>query len=684
MLWQRYPLFRIFLVFCTGILLTNFYKIPVAFVQVFTVVTFLIFVVFSINLFFFKHQTRFVFGISVLLLCFSLGAWCSQLYQRQDQVPKINSFTNHGIYRLQLTQSPIDKVYAFRTEAKVSRLDSSVKLHTKALLYFQKDTLNPSIPAFGDVYIFTGSLKTLQAPQNPYEFDYKNYLNLRSVYLNGYVGLENRVLQTSDSTSFMARVTAYRAKLLAHIDAWNLPPKQTQISKALLLGYRNDVDADLLKAYSAVGAMHVLAVSGLHIGIVYLVLEKLLFFLRRKREKILKSLLLIFALWVYACLTGLSPSVVRASTMFTFVALGLAFKRNTSIYNTLLVSALFLLFIKPTYLFEVGFQLSYLAVFGIVWLQPKFQKLINPPTWILRQIWAITTVSIAAQIATFPLGLYYFHQFPGLFLVSNLIVIPLITVLMYVGLLLLFISVVFQPIAWLVSVYSWFLGLMNAGVAGVERWDIFLFEQIHISRLELVLFYLLIGFTFHYLFTKNYRWLVLSFSIAISLQLFQIWENYTLANTNELTVYRIKNQDAIAFRQGHQMYFLADTALLHNDGKLTFHAKHHWWASNAKQVHYLNFDTLFNSKNVYATPQYWQLGNLKVAKNPANQSLADVWLVTEPLETQGETTPSKGIILGSNLYDADVEEWKTWASLHKVKVIDPKRDGAWQMRWAIK
>ncbi len=624
------------------------------------------------------------FGISVLLLCFGLGAWCSQMYQRQAHVPAISSFTKKGVYRLQLTQSPIDKGYAYRTEAKITRLDSSIKLTTKALLYFEKDSLNPATLAFGDVFIYTGSLNVLQAPQNPYEFDYKNYLNLRAVYVSGYIGLDNRKKQTSDSTSFLARVTHYRATLLAQIDAWNLPPKQTQISKALLLGYRNDVDADLLKAYSAVGAMHVLAVSGLHIGIVYLVLEKLLFFLRRKREKLVKSLILIFALWAYACLTGLSPSVVRASTMFSFVAFGLAFQRNTSIYNTLLVSALFLLCIKPTYLFEVGFQLSYLAVFGIVWLQPKFQKLIHPPTWLLRQIWAITTVSIAAQIATFPLGLYYFHQFPGLFLVSNLIVIPLVTILMYLGLFLLFISVIFQPLSWLIAAYSWFLGLMNAGVSAVEKWDVFLFEQIHISRLELVLFYLLIGFTFHYIFTKKFKWLIISLSIALSLQGYQIWENYTLGNTNELTFYSIKNQDAIGFRQAHRLYFLGDISLLQNDGKLTFHAKHHWWASNAKQVFYLPFDTVFNAEDIYVKGGNWQFGNVRIAKNPANGAQADYWFITQPLESNMETAPSTGIILGNALYAKDIEAWKKWAQANNVKIIDTKKDGAWQHRWAFR
>ena len=145
-------------------------------------------------------------------------------------------------------------------------------------------------------------------------------------------------------------------------------------------------------------------------------------------------------LWCFALIAGMSASVVRAVTMFSFVAVGLSFKRRKTILFSLISSAFLLLLVKPMFLFDVGFQLSYLAVFGIVWVQPKLANLFNCKYWFFRKVWSMCSVSIAAQMGVLPLSLYYFHQFPGLFFLSNVLIIPFLGAILMGGILVIILA----------------------------------------------------------------------------------------------------------------------------------------------------------------------------------------------------------------------------------------------------
>lgn len=681
MLWQRFPLFRLFLAFSTGIVLGGFLELAPGLVIVLCLLCLLGFLLSATPVLFFSFRFRGMFGVTVLLLFASLGVLSSTFYLKQYQAEEHIGFTDDGVYRVCLTQAPVNKGYAWRAEAKVVRADSS-SVHTTALLYLQVDsTANTHIPHYGDCYLFKGKFNRLKPPQNPYAFDYAHYLQLRAVYISAFIPSSKRSLMHTDSTSFVARSILLRNNLLKHIEHWNLPARQEQISKALLVGYRDEVDADLLQAYSAVGAMHVLAVSGLHIGIVYLVLGKLLFFLRSRKARVIKAFLIVLCLWLYAAITGLSPSVVRAATMFTFVAVGVSLRRNTSVYNTLLASAMLLVMIKPTYLFEVGFQLSYLAVFGIVWLQPKLEKLWRPTFRPLKFVWDIVTVSVAAQVATFPLGLYYFHQFPGLFLLSNLLVLPLVTLLMYLGLCLLLLSVFVEPFSPLLWVYSKLLWLMNAGVGWVEGLDGWLIEGIHISRLELLLLYLFSGCCIHFCFSRKYVFLATALCSGIVLQGYQLWENYQLRK-QEFVGYALHNKDALAFRKGPRLYFIADSSVQHNEALLNFQVKQHWWAHNVEEVMHLSPGQCYKDAHLLAGPDALYFRGVSVLKDPRLAApSATLWWLTEFSEKLPEVPPSTGIVLSNLTSEQDKVLCREWARNHNVSIHLLSEQGAFQLLW---
>ena len=284
-------------------------------------------------------------------------------------------------------------------------------------------------------------------------------------------------------------------------------PESQQIALALLLGQKGSLDKEIMDAYSETGTMHILAVSGLHVGIIYaLLLLPVRGLKSTSKIRFFYLLLVVLLIWVYALLTGFSPSVVRAAAMFSLVTLGQMRKRKASIWNTLAFSALMILVIDPDVIFDIGFQLSYLAVAGIVGIQPLMVGWWLPRNSILEYFWQLATVSLAAQLVTFPLSILYFHQFPTYFLLANLLVVPLAFVIMAVG-------VPFMFLAWIPK--------LGEVMGWVVDWLIFLQNQLT------MMIQVLPGGTI--------EGLVISFSgVLLVWGLILIWGNWEMGNRKRL------------------------------------------------------------------------------------------------------------------------------------------------------
>ncbi len=691
MIWQRYPVFRIFLVFCSGILLANFTHTPFQVFIGLLCCSSIITVIFAFSKSIFSsYRHRWIFGTGLNLFFLSLGVVITHLYSERHSPNHLAEVPNgKATYLIQLLEDPQEKERSIGVRAEVIAIrdfGAFSEKHSKIMLYLQKSEQAKKL-TYGDRVLVNGSLNPLSPPMNPFEFDYKNYLNLKAIYYQAYADSTNwnRISQ-NHGYLVLKLANDFRKKMLAQIDLWELNEDQKAVTKALLLGYRYDIKDELLQAYSSAGAMHVLAVSGLHVGIVYLMAAYLLFFLDKvKYGPMAKTIILVLLLWSYAMITGLSASVVRAATMFTFVAIGTGFKRYTSIYNTILGSAIVLMLFKPTFLFEVGFQLSYAAVFGIVWLQPRFQKLWKPNNWFLRQFWGITTVSIAAQIATFPLGLYYFHQFPTLFLISNWLVIPLVTFLMYIGLIALVISAFGWVPGFLVSMYGWLLWAMNRGVSFIEEQASFLLDQIHITRFELVLLYVFIVLIFNWLFQGRFYRLAAAGVVLIIFGGSQVWEAYHLKTEKQMVVYGVKNHAVLGFYENGKGVLVSDSAFWKDDDALTFHVKHHWWANDVEEVEFCELGGDFSNghfrkqENLLGfSNQHFQLisaGNSASVESPC-------WIVcgkTYPPK-EGVQFPECVVLCGKqNFYQR--KRWKEWAVENKIECWDTQEQGAYVRRF---
>jgi len=482
-------------------------------------------------------------------------------------------------YVAQVVSNPILRARSVKMETEILRSvhesDTNV-LQGRVLVYVQPTPQAEEL-RFGDEIVFHARLNTIPDPQNPSEFNYKRYMHFHQVSNQVYLDSSAWRL-TSRGSGFRRLVFGWQSRVIETIRSFDIEGRELAILSALLVGYKHHLTSEQVNAFASAGAMHVLAVSGLHVGIVFIIIHTLLQFLDKHRwGRISKGVLMIAMLWLYAMLTGLSPSVTRAATMFTFVIVAKQFRRRTDIFNTLASSAFALLLYNPFLIVEVGFQLSYLAVLGIVLLQPRIYDLWTPKWWVVDKMWAITAVSLAAQAATFPLALLYFHQFPNYFLLSNLVVIPAATLILPAGIALVslhWIPYVSSGLAWvlyqMVHWLDWF-------IQWVEQMPYALILGIDIGIFETYLIYMIVAAFCAFLITKRFTWLaafLIAFIVVESLNIREL----ALQKSQKLVVfYRLKKQDAINFIDGREQVFMADSSLVNDFDKMRFHVHHHWW-----------------------------------------------------------------------------------------------------------
>ncbi len=583
--WNNIPFVRILFPLIGGILFEIFSPVKIPHPVIVSVVS--ISILLSLYLFrksIQRYRHRWFYGLILNTTMILLGVALTYLNTQTNQPSHYSHSINDSEYYLvRLTDYPVVKERSVKLVARVmaSQVNQEwSKSSGKLLLYCKKDSTAPEL-IYGDVLVIKNTLREIVPTQNPYEFDYKRYLRFHQIYHNAYLKTgEWELTGRGEGNKAFALIYSLRNNLLQLIAEEIKTENEKGVCEALLLGYTAELNDEIISAYSSTGAMHVLAVSGLHVAIIYLVLNFMFSFLNRNRfQKIFRALLILFLIWCYAIITGLSPSVLRASVMFTIIIGSKAMLRNASIYNTLACSCFILLCYNPYLITEVGFQLSYLAVVGIVYLQPKIYGLMIFRNWLLDKAWMITAVSIAAQIFTFPLGLLYFHQFPVYFLFSNLIVIPLTTLIIYVG-ITMFITSSFSPVITHYIGYITFelTRITNEFLFFIEHLRYALIKGITISIGEAYIVYMMIFFIIAVI-VERIRSFVIPVLICVLLYFsFRSFQNIKIQNETALTVYHIPGKTAIEFRNGHELILLADSSLSVDENRMLFHIRHSWWA----------------------------------------------------------------------------------------------------------
>lgn len=558
--FQRFPFVRFAFFFAIGIVCRH-YLGELVLLPVYLLLGLLLVYLFLL----FRNSLKYQNMLALLsfLLLFSLGAYRLEVFLIQD-----DKLPNEALaYKAQLISEPEEKKNSTRAVLQTYEMltDSGwVEQESRVNAYFSKE-LRTNL-SYGNLIMVEGFPDRTTPPANPGEFDYRNYLAYQNIHFQQFIGDRFTVIGHEEPNWFVARAITIRNYCVVQLSQYIGNDQSRAVVLALVLGVKDELDNELIQSFSATGAMHVLAVSGLHVGIIYGILFWLLKALRLHRRKYRwwVATISILVLWVYALLTGLSPSVLRAVTMFSFVAIGRALFRNGNIYNTLSLSALALLIYNPYLIMSVGFQLSFLAVFGIVYLHPKIYGLWQVDNWFLDKVWSITCVSIAAQLATGPLSMLYFHQFPTYFLVSNLFIIPAAFAILIGGLILLVTSF-FPAIAGFIGmILGGFVSGVNWLVALVSQFPNSTIDGVYFSILDTWLLYAVLMGLILFFVSRRKTYLQLGFVCALVFCASQILHFEEYSDSYEISVLNASNHSVIDIRAGFQGKVLANQEFLND------------------------------------------------------------------------------------------------------------------------
>ncbi len=473
----------------TGILIGWYLKASLVWVAAFLIT---VLILLAIAKKFQKRNTIPFFGYLAFLSTMLLGVLCASIHLPKNQPQHyLNLPQQENELSLKITQVLKPNSYSYRYFADVVQVDEQ-RATGSILVYLTKEK-NTKTLSVDDEFLTYASIEEIAPPLNPFQFNYKRYLAQNAVY--GQIQItEKQFLPLDSSTKTLAGMASnYRAELIEKLGKLGFGEDELGVIQAILLGERLGISEEVYSHYKNAGAVHILAVSGLHVGILLFLLQ-LAFrpFNSVPHGKTIKLILIVFLLWVYAYIAGLSPSIVRAVTMFSFIAYALQLNRPTNTFNILALSMFFILLVKPLFLFEAGFQMSYAAVFSIIWIYPKLQRFWYPENWFLRKGWQLLSVSIAAQLGVLPITLFYFHQFPSLFFVSNLIVVPFLGIIFGLGLLVLVLTQLNSAPKIFIQFYNAVIETMNSCIRWVALQEEFLLTNIPFDKFQLVLGYAII------------------------------------------------------------------------------------------------------------------------------------------------------------------------------------------------
>ena len=568
-IWKKAPFLRLLIPFIIGIIFQFYGEFQINAIAICLIILISAIVIFSFLSEVIRFRFRVVQGILISLFLVSFGsllAWKKEVRHHPDWYGNYSDSINFtvGIIKEPTVEKP--KSYkALITVQTVINKKVHDNLDGKVLVYFAKNSASKKLE-YGDKIIFKKQLQPIKNSGNPNAFDYAQYCAFQQIFQQVYLKKNEWSLLKEKNTSWSKSIIfKSRDYILKTLEKYISADNESSLAKALLIGYRVDLDKDLVQAYSNIGVVHLIAISGMHLALIYLFLVWILARIPViKKSKFTRLILILCCLWFFSLLTGAPASVLRSAVMFSFIAIGDSFNKKNSIYNSLAISAFVLLCYDPFMLWDVGFQLSYLAVLGIVIFQKYIYNWFYFKNKILNAGWKIASVSLAAQLLTLPVCIFYFHQFPLLFLLSNMIAIPLSTAALWGCIAVVAMSSIPTAALYCGKIVGGIIWLLNHFVLLINSIPFALWSGLSISLLGTILLYL-IFICFSYSFIKKNK-SILKIALVSTLVLVSIiaWSKWKTFNQKKIIVYNISQHKGIDFIQGNQFHFVGDSDVIEN------------------------------------------------------------------------------------------------------------------------
>ena len=581
--WGKYPFLRILWPFALGIwCFVSFSAFRLTPLALIFIALALFFIAVLASRFCTKPRLNWIFGVVISCYLFCAGYTMTQAHDVSIQKTYFRNFeADANCYVARVYDCPTEKENSLKVILDLdSQYSDSSELRTvsgKVMAYFQKSDAAMQL-RYGDLIAFPLPIGEVAAPKNPEEFDYRDYLFRKGITGQIYLKADDWVdLEANKANPLYAFSYRFRDVLLRSLQRCGLDGDEFGVAAAILLGYDDSLPVEVRQNYVAAGSMHILCVSGMHVGIIYLLASLLLSFLNRKKwQKTFKQLLLLVLIWFYAMIAGLSPSIMRSALMISFVIFGELLHRKGFAINSIAASALVLLCISPNNLFEIGFLLSYVAVVGIVLLQKPIYGWFCFKNKLLDKVWEITAVALAAQFATMPFTLFYFHQFTVYFWLSNLFMTPISFLVIMGGMILLLVSwIPYINIA--VGYLVWgAVYLMNTLIAWVESLPLSIIKGIYINGMEFTMLLLLFLFVILLVTTRCRGFFIAMLSAALLFVFSVTIRQYKVEKQDEIVFYSLRKHTAVDFVKGNQHVLLCDTALVADESTIDYSLKDNW------------------------------------------------------------------------------------------------------------
>jgi competence protein ComEC len=622
-------------------------------------------------LFFFtdrKVKQPVLLGITTYILMISVGVFVVTFHthkNHKNHYSKVIDFSIAQDIKMHVFKTLKSTKFHQKFLGKIIAVDSNV---TTGVVLINIDSTQ--MIDIDDVLYVSVKLNEIQKPLNPHQFDYNAYMKRQQVYHQVYLNNQNSLVLSKYQTLY-GRANDIRKQINTTLKSNSISKENLSVINALLLGQRQEVSKNTYKSFTSSGAVHILAISGLHIGLLLLILTVLFkpitYF---KHGKIIVSITIVMLLWTYTFIVGMSASVVRAVTMFSLFTFAIYSNRITNTYNTLVISAFLLLLWNPYYIFDIGFQMSYSAVFAIIWIKPLFDNLWRPKFYISRKLWDVFSVTLSAQFGILPLSLFYFHQFPGLFFITNIVIIPLLGFLLGLGI----ITLIFAYLGWIPELLFQFfdqcISLLLNFVQLISTQEDFIFYELPFNTWNLITSFLFIISVILFWKAQSFKRLMYVLLSIVCVQLAFI-RNEWHSQSEEFIVFNQYKTTFIGEKSGRQFRYSAEN-LKYTNSIDTYVVN--------EFIQSVERDSL---KNVYK----FKKKNILIVDNKGIYDTSfkpDIIVLTASpkvnLERLISVVNPELIVIDNNNYKSYVSRWEETCLQNKIPFHHTKEQGAFVLR----
>ena len=656
--WQKAPFIRLLTALCTGILFQWYCGISFTTLTAISCLSVTFIIGFSFLPLPLKYRFNIVNGIITHWLLFAMGAWLvmqNDIRNKKEWIGRMYKKTDAVVAIL--NEKPQEQSNSFKALASIGGLvenGSMVTAKGYIAIYFKMDSSILQLKE-GSEIIFTHPLETIKSSGNPGAFDYARYCLFHNITHQVYLQSQDFIVIRQPNVSYFNQfAVGIRNYFIELIHRACPTGKESGVAEAMILGQKENLEKSLLESYFDTGLIHLLNISGMRLGFIFMLLTSVTRPLEnRKGWNALRISVVLSGIWLYTIICGIYPSLFRAALVFSFLGFSELFYRRVNSYHLLTVSAFALLVYDPFLLWDPGFQLSFLAVLSLIIFYRPIYHWIYFPNKLMNYFWRIAAGSIAVQVLLLPVSIYYFHQFTLIFMVSNLIAIPLSGLIFYCGILLCMSGAIPVVAKCTGSMLFFLIRILDLNVLNLQHFPYAIWSRLSLSVTEVILLLFFISCVGYWFLNKRSFALVLGLSSLLIIFALRIFYLNQVANQCKLLIYQIPHHQAVELIAGDQVQSICDNELKNdiNFYEQIFNFAHNTYSVRPSLTHFTAKAFEFKNKHVLILDT-----SVQVIKN-AKKMTVDILVLSGKLSSRIADLNSVYSIK-QVVFDSSVPLWK--------------------------